>query len=389
LLSIGSNTVTLGTATTTGTLTSRASGSTGTISGKFKRYLASGTNSYDFFVGPSTSHLFDANLTFSSGVVTGKTITVEWKSDIIQYGPGNLIDSNSGNKICNRSASHAWDITRDFSTDINYDLTLQLDNLYGTISETQSCYCQLRVIRRNDGTSTWDNKIPGYHFDATYDASKYFIAKRTGLTTFSQYSIAGSTDDGNFLNGPLPVFLSSFASSVHNKNVSLTWTSTMEINNSGFDIERKLIDGNWTKVGFVKGNGNSNTPKTYTFDDRNLSSGKYNYRLKQIDNNGNFEYHALQGFVEVGVPNKFEMSQNYPNPFNPVTKIDFEVPENGMVSIKIYDMLGKEVKTLVNEMKQAGYHTVELNAGNISSGTYFYRMTAGKFVKTLKMVVVK
>ena len=97
----------------------------------------------------------------------------------------------------------------------------------------------------------------------------------------------------------------------------------------------------------------------------------------------------MQGFVEVGVPNKFEMSQNYPNPFNPVTNIDFEIPENRHVNIKVYDLLGKEVKTLVNEIKQAGYHTLELNASNMASGTYIYRMVAGDFTKTLKMVVVK
>ncbi|MBN8572021.1 MAG: T9SS type A sorting domain-containing protein [Ignavibacteria bacterium] len=120
-----------------------------------------------------------------------------------------------------------------------------------------------------------------------------------------------------------------------------------------------------------------------------MSSGKYQYRLKQIDFNGNYEYHTLQNEVEIGVPKKFNLSQNYPNPFNPTTRINYELPITNYVSIKIYDINGKVVVNLVNENKQAGYYTLEFNGANLSSGMYFYRIEAGEFSAVKKMVLVK
>jgi Secretion system C-terminal sorting domain/Abnormal spindle-like microcephaly-assoc'd, ASPM-SPD-2-Hydin/PQQ-like domain len=93
--------------------------------------------------------------------------------------------------------------------------------------------------------------------------------------------------------------------------------------------------------------------------------------------------------ISTEVPNKFELSQNYPNPFNPVTNIRFAVPNNEFVSIKVYDVLGKEVSTLLNENKQTGTYEVSFNASSLSSGVYFYKMTAGKFSSIKRMVVLK
>jgi hypothetical protein len=149
----------------------------------------------------------------------------------------------------------------------------------------------------------------------------------------------------------------------------------------------------WTVIGFVKGNGTTNSPTNYTFKDTKLNSGVYKYRLKQIDVNGNFEYFNLQSDVIIGTPKNFNISQNYPNPFNPSTKIDFEIPVNGNISIKLFDISGKEVATIVNENKQAGYYTVEFNASNLSSGTYFYRITSDNngisYINTKKMLLIK
>ncbi|MBE2190265.1 MAG: DUF262 domain-containing protein, partial [Candidatus Kapabacteria bacterium] len=111
--------------------------------------------------------------------------------------------------------------------------------------------------------------------------------------------------------------------------------------------EMKNLLSKWTKAGFVQSNGNSNEPKDYSFTDKNLSPGKYKYRLKQIDFNGNHNYFDLQNEVNIGIPDKFELSQNYPNPFNPITNLEFGISELGFVSLKVYDVLGKEVKTLV------------------------------------------
>jgi hypothetical protein len=118
----------------------------------------------------------------------------------------------------------------------------------------------------------------------------------------------------------------------------------------------------WKKVGFVNGNGNTLENSFYHFTDRGLIKGKYTYRLKQIDFNGNFEYHNLSNEVIVGLPEKFSLSQNYPNPFNPSTKINYDLPFDANVSLKVFDMTGREVITIVNEFKTAGYYVADFHA---------------------------
>ncbi len=192
-----------------------------------------------------------------------------------------------------------------------------------------------------------------------------------------------------YLDNPLPVELSGFMSVINSNSVTLHWTTTFEQNNSGFDIERASGKSEWTKIGFVSGSGNITTPVNYSFTDRNLNIGSYNYRLKQIDFNGNYEYFSLLNEVNIGIPAQYSLSQNYPNPFNPSTKIDFQLPSDGNVSIKLYDISGKEVLQLMNEQRAAGYYTVDLNSASLSSGIYFYTISSGNFVNTKKLMVVK
>ena len=189
--------------------------------------------------------------------------------------------------------------------------------------------------------------------------------------------------------GVLPVELASFTASTNNNEVTLNWSTATESNNSGFDIERSASNGVWSRVGNVAGNGTTVSPMNYSFTDRNVASGSYSYRLKQIDFNGNFEYFNLSNEVNVGIPTKFDLSQNYPNPFNPSTSINYEIPFDGKVSLKIFDMAGKEVATLVNEVKTAGYYTYNFNASNLSSGVYFYSLSANNFTATKKMMLLK
>lgn len=191
----------------------------------------------------------------------------------------------------------------------------------------------------------------------------------------------------------LPVELSSFNFNVQNNNVKLYWTTLSELNNSGFEIERKIIDEqhpqDWIKISFVEGNGTTNSISDYEYSDKGLNPGKYNYRLKQIDYNGNFEYHDLSGEVAISNPERFELAQNYPNPFNPSTVIGYSLSQSGFVSLKVYDLSGKEVYTLVNEVQNAGNYEVALNASNLSSGIYFYKIIAGDFISTKKMILTK
>ena len=196
-----------------------------------------------------------------------------------------------------------------------------------------------------------------------------------------------------YTDDPLPAELTSFTSSVTGNNIKLNWTTASEVNNSGFDVERSSIKGQtseeWVKAGFVQGKGTTAAPSNYEFTDKGVAQGKYNYRLRQIDYNGNFKYYELAGVVCTGIPDNYNLSQNYPNPFNPITTISFDIPENGHITLKIYDILGKEIKTLVNEIKAAGYYKVQLNSTDLSSGTYFCRMEAGNYVAVKKLVVLK
>lgn len=228
----------------------------------------------------------------------------------------------------------------------------------------------------------------GTNFSACWTANYTGTAGSQG-----NFSVVQLTDE------PLPVELASFTAFTNNNNTVLNWTTVSEINNLGFDIERKAIipmqETQWTKIGNVYGHGNSNELKNYTFIDAGLQTGRYLYRLKQIDYNGSFEYFNLNNEIEVGVPKQFLLSQNYPNPFNPITKIDYEIPFDSKVSLEVYDMLGRKAASLINnDLQKAGYYSVRLNGNNLTSGTYFYKISAAgingkEFVLTKKMILIK
>lgn len=216
----------------------------------------------------------------------------------------------------------------------------------------------------------------------------------SGVSGVLQLLVLGRTTTGlrtaQITYGALPVELGSFTASINNRNVELNWNTSTETNNAGFEVERKISGSeSWQELAFVSGNGFTNTVRNYSYTDRNLSEGTYNYRLKQVDYNGNFEYFNLNSEIEIGTPNSFNISQNYPNPFNPSTKINFEMAKEGNVSIKVFDYTGKEISTLVNGFRSAGYYTIDFNAINLSSGIYFYRMEANNFTKVMKMSLIK
>jgi len=207
--------------------------------------------------------------------------------------------------------------------------------------------------------------------------------------------------DGQLGNSIVPVELVSFSAIVSNNSVELTWNTATELNNSGFVIERrKTIDERseeWEAIGFVNGNGTTSQSHSYSFSDFDISTGKYWYRLKQIDFNGTFTY-SNEVEVDLSLPHIFSLAQNYPNPFNPITTIKYTIPnvtlsgnaiEGSRVILIIYDLLGNEITTLVNENKPAGNHEVSFDAKNLSSGTYFYKLQAGSFVETKKMILIR
>ncbi|KAB2920948.1 MAG: T9SS type A sorting domain-containing protein, partial [Bacteroidetes bacterium] len=139
--------------------------------------------------------------------------------------------------------------------------------------------------------------------------------------------------------------------------------------------------------GFIAGNGTTNAPKSYSFVD-NSASGTVQYRLKQVDNDGSFEYSSAVE-VNVAAPAAYTLSQNHPNPFNPATTISYSLPAAGFVTLKVYDMLGKEVATLVNGMQESGANKASFDASQLPSGIYFARLSSGSFNSVIKMTLMK
>ncbi|MCU0414974.1 MAG: T9SS type A sorting domain-containing protein [Ignavibacteriaceae bacterium] len=197
-----------------------------------------------------------------------------------------------------------------------------------------------------------------------------------------------------FVYGIVPVELSSFTAAVFNTEVILNWATSSELNNMGFEIERKSLSNNngWQTIGFVEGSGNSTTPKDYSFTDKNPIKGTLLYRLKQIDFDGSYKIYTTEGVQFEGIYD-YALEQNYPNPFNPSTVINYSIPAAGQVNLTVYNLLGSEVTVLVNEYKEAGNYSIEFSTedlkNSLGSGVYIYTLKAGSFTQTRKMVVIK
>lgn len=206
---------------------------------------------------------------------------------------------------------------------------------------------------------------------------------------------------------PIPVELVSFSASLNGNDVVLNWSTGSEINNMGFEIEKKVNSlqpalpsgrstvGNeeWNVIGFVEGNGTTAGISNYSFVDKRLPAGIFNYRIKQLDFDGTFKYYNLLESVEIGIPASFRLEQNYPNPFNPATIIEYSLPQQSFVTISVYSIPGELVKTLVNESIEAGYQKVNFDASDLPSGVYIYQIKAvneGRtFVDSKKLMLVK
>ncbi|NWG28822.1 MAG: T9SS type A sorting domain-containing protein [Ignavibacteriaceae bacterium] len=196
----------------------------------------------------------------------------------------------------------------------------------------------------------------------------------------------------------VPVELVSFTANVTEGFVELSWITSTETNNRGFEIERapsSTTPGqeDWETVGFVPGFGTTTEIQTYSYSDRTVTSGKFSYRLKQIDFDGTYKYSNVVD-VDVPVLNEFALEQNYPNPFNPVTKIEFRLAVDSKVSLKVFDVLGQEIAVLLNENLTAGVHKTDFNASSLNSGVYLYRIEAtgidgNNFLDIKKMILLK
>ena len=191
-----------------------------------------------------------------------------------------------------------------------------------------------------------------------------------------------------FIPSAVPVELISFNAVIENGNVRLNWYTASETNNAGFKIERSNDGSNYEEIFFIGGNGTTTNRNVYSYLDESVSSGVYYYRLKQVNFDGSFEYLNVIA-VDLGIPEQYFLEQNYPNPFNPKTIITFKTPAEGQITLRVYDVLGNEVATLLDEQKPAGSYDVELDASQLTSGIYFYKLTSGTFNSTRKMILLK
>ncbi len=236
-------------------------------------------------------------------------------------------------------------------------------------------------------------------FSHTFTGDRIYTVNTLPSIDFNaSYELLVGTRDGKVVcySGGLnavPVELKSFTASPDGNNVALNWVTSTQLNNKGFEIERKSGNENYQVISFIKGDGTTAEQRSYSYIDKDLKEGKYTYRLQQIDLDGSVNY-SNEINVTVAIPDQFNLSQNYPNPFNPATVINYSLPQKTSVKLVVYDILGKEVKTLVNGEKDAGSYRIKWNGLNdndhlVSTGVYIYRIQAGDFVQERKMILMK
>ncbi len=185
---------------------------------------------------------------------------------------------------------------------------------------------------------------------------------------------------------PVPVELVSFDARTEGGKNILEWQTATEQNNRGFQVQRSTDGKKFIARGFVPGNGTTTQLHNYSYTDE-CTDGTVFYRLKQVDFNGDYKYSNTIELNSIGA-SQYQLSQNYPNPFNPTTLISYRIPNDGFVSLKIYDVLGQEVKTLVNGFQPAGAHTINFNAAGLNSGVYFYKMEAENNFNSIKKMIL-
>ncbi|MBS1515554.1 MAG: T9SS type A sorting domain-containing protein [Bacteroidetes bacterium] len=382
-ITTGANTLTLGTNILISGTLARTSG---TIIGNFARWFAPSTVSNVLFPVGTASSYRPATISFTSNPFSGGTVTISHTDGT--DGSDLAVPINDGGFNLDRRSNMFWTTSASFSDGV-YDISFDGNGQTGINNSSA-----LRLIYSNDGGTTFS--APG-----THAAGSGNVASRTGITggTYGQHYLAG-----NSVNNPLPVELDNFVATTIKNEVILDWATGHEQNNDRFEIQRARLNSGQTAidnpstaiyetVGSVKSKGNSNSEQSYKFNDKDLLAGRYAYRLKQIDVNGNHTYFMLNNEIYINNPGKFTISQNYPNPFNPVTNINYEMPFDGTIKIVVHDNLGREVRTLVSGAVMAGYYKAEFNASSLPSGIYFYRVNAesgGKsYEKVFKMMLVK
>ena len=252
--------------------------------------------------------------------------------------------------------------------------------------DNNSVQTNIGVWGTTDGGTTWA-AFNGGTMLTTYQI-RALAFKGTEQSTLYAGAAVNGAGVYEYTFEPVPVEFTSFTANANGNNVTLNWSTATETNNSGFFVERKGTEGSWQSLAFINGSGNSTVINRYSFTDQNLACGNYTYRLKQIDYNGTFSF-SSEAEIEILAAATFSLSQNYPNPFNPATMIKYTLPSEEFVTLKIFDVLGREAALLVNEKQGTGEHIISFNASHLPSGIYFYTISAGTYTETRKMILAK
>ncbi len=360
---------------------------------------------FQFYVAPLEVAFTDncANMNYWQSNSTWNTTSSKYVS-----APYSFTDSPSGNYPANASSIlttlNEVDLTNVVGAELKFksqwDIEENWDYGQVQISTDGTNWTPLVGIYTNDGTGSFQpNGQPVYDgVQAAWVEESIDLFDYVGSSVklrFALYSDSYVEEDGWYIDdievvtySVVPVELTSFTASSSESGIVLNWSTATEINNHGFEIQKSNDKKNWKVAGFVEGNGSSTNMNQYSYIDSSPANGRNYYRIKQLDYNGTFEIYGPVYVDFVGV-SEFALMQNYPNPFNPSTQINFAVSEKSFVTLKVYDILGKEISTLVNDELDAGYHKATFNAENLASGIYIYTITAGDFISTKKMMLIR
>lgn len=343
------------------------------------------------------------------------TTSPKWEATTLSYysSPASYTDSKDGNYVANATVTMTTTNPIDL-TGLNnprlsfwtkYDIEDNWD--YGQVkisTNNGTTWIPMEGQYTNPGTGTFQpNGQPlydGVRSDwVREDISLSAYANAQIKIQFQLRSDGAIHRDGWYLDdiaiyymGIVPVELVSFNAVVHSDKVDLNWITASELNNRGFEIQRsqksEVRSQNWEKIGFAAGNGTTTEISTYSFIDEKPVTEKTYYRLKQIDLDGTFSY-SNEIEVDVIGLTEYSLLQNFPNPFNPTTVIGYQLPVTGNVILRVYDVLGNQVATLVDEVKETGSYEVEFDAAKLSSGVYYYTLKSGDFIQSKKMLLLK
>lgn len=339
-------------------------GNNATLTGETTNQYVIGSLIKTETVGTSaSSSLNSIGISFSAGTDNLGTVSVTRVSGTAPTGGG----------VLTHKLKRSWYITSTNPPTNGRNITFTwISNDDNNVDLTSARICKL-----GDGSPDWIT------YGSAVDASSRTITA-TGVTSFSLWTISDTVV-------PLPVELTSFTTDVVKTEVTLNWHTMTEVNNYGFEIERRMASvSSWEKVGFVSGYGTSNSPHQYSYSEAGLSSGRYIYRLKQVDNNGVFKYSASVEAEVTSEPITIGLSQNYPNPFNPSTKISFAAANTGRATVVVYNVLGQQVRTLFDGIAEGRKeYTITFDATQLSSGIYFCKMWTATKTEIRRMILLK